>query len=89
MSKDETPGLGARTKQQTANFVHGLKQSPVKRVLVNGLHMAVVNTSAAFATEFLNFYLENRGLNQRRIALLHVPNPDKGTPTDVTRRKVG
>lgn len=72
-----TTSLGVRTQQQANNFVHGLKQSPVKKVLVNGLHMAFVNTTAAFTTEFLNFYLESRGLNQRRIAMLPVPNPDR------------
>lgn len=69
---------GYRARVQTANFVHGLKQSRVKQVFINGMHLAVVNTVGAFTSEFLNFYLESRGLNQRRIALMSVPNPDKG-----------
>lgn len=85
----EEPNLGTRTKSQTRNFVHGLRQSPVKRVLVNGLHMAFVNTVAAFSSEFLNFYLESRGLNQRRIAVMSVPNPDKQTHVNPLKRKVG
>ena len=74
---EAAPSLGVRTKQQANNFVFGLKRSQVKRVLTNGLHMAFVNTTAAFTSEFLNFYLESRGLNARRIAIMPVPNPDK------------
>lgn len=85
---EAAPHRVVRTKQQANNFVHGLRQSQVKRVLINGLHMAFVNTTAAFATEFLNFYLESRGLNQRRIALLPVPNPDKQQTINPRRMKV-
>jgi len=88
MATAEVPGRKDRAKQQGANFVFGLKQSRVKQVFINGMHLAVVNTIGAFTSEFLNFYLESRGLNQRRIALLSVPNPDKDTPQNPLKRKV-
>lgn len=72
-----TPGFRDRSKTRTNNFRSRVSQSPVKRVLVNGLHIAVVNTAAAFASEVLNFYLDDRGLNQRRVAISMIPNPDK------------
>lgn len=74
------PGFRDRTKTRTRNFRSSVSQSPVKRVLVNGLHVAVVNTAAAFASEVLNFYLEDRGLNQRRVAISMIPNPDRAAP---------
>jgi hypothetical protein len=64
-------------------------ESPVKRVLVNGLHIAVVNTLAALSSEVLNFYLENRGLNQRRVAISMIPNPDKPAPVNPLRKVTG
>jgi len=89
MAAEPDPGFRERTAVQGRNFVHGLKQSPVKRIVVNSFHMALVNTIGAFTSECLNFYLESRGLNQRRMALLSVPNPDKDTPNNPLRRKVG
>lgn len=71
---------------EAANLGRVLKASPVKRILVNSAHMAFVNASAAFASEVLNFYLASRGLNQRRIAIISAPNPDKPTPVNPLKR---
>jgi len=88
VSAQPTPGRTDRAKQHGRNFKTSVRQSPVKRVLVNSLHMAFVNTTAAFASEFLNFYLEAQGLNQRRVSIAMVPNPDKPTPQNPLKRSV-
>lgn len=89
MAAEQIPGVGSRAAQQAKNFGTGLKHSQVKRVLTNGLHLAFVNTVGAFTTEFLNFYLESRGLNQRRMTLMTTPNPYKDVPQNPLSRKVG
>lgn len=86
MAAESVPSRGERAAQQAKNFGTGLKHSRVKQVFVNGMHLAVVNTVGAFTTEFLNFYLESRGLNQRRMALMTVPNPYKETPQNPLKR---
>lgn len=88
MAAEPEPTFRERQKVAGRNFVHGLKESRVKKVFISGLHLAVVNTVGAFTTEFLNFYLENRGLNQRRMTIMSVPNPDKDTPHNPLRRKM-
>lgn len=74
---EAVPNRTERVKTQAASLskVSGPR---VKGVILHGLRTAMVNTVAVMTTEMLNFYLESRGMNSRRITVTAVPNPDRG-----------
>jgi hypothetical protein len=86
MAAEPVRSWSREKRGEAANLGRLLKNSPVKRIVVNSMHMTLVNASAAFASEVLNFYLESRGLNQRRIAIISAPNPDKPAPVNALKR---
>lgn len=69
----------SRAKTQVLNLKR-ISGTRVKQVAIHGLRTAMVNTVAVMTTEALNFYLESRGMNSRRITVTAVPNPDRGNP---------
>lgn len=75
--QEPTRATRAKTQVDSLKRVSGTR---VKSVLLHGLRTAAVNTVAVMTTEMLNFYLESRGMNSRRISVVAVPNPDRGTP---------
>lgn len=85
--EDESPGFVGRTKSQVRSLGRTINNSSAKRVLVYGLRTAIVNTTAVLVTDALNFYLESRGMNSRRITVTSVPNPDR--PADRSKTWYG
>lgn len=63
---------------------HGRNLKPVLkrgwRILWRGLEVGAVNAAAATTSEALNYYLETRGLNSRRVTVSVQPNTDRGGP---------
>lgn len=84
---DESPGVVDRTRGQVENLGRTISNSSAKRVFVYGLRTALVNTTAVLVTDALNFYLESRGMNSRRITVTSVPNPDR--PADRSKTWFG
>lgn len=54
-----------------------MREQGVGRIFVNGVRVAAVNAVAAQTTYMINYYLEQKGLNSRRVSLTVVPNPDR------------
>ncbi len=83
----EVPNRTERAKTQVSSLKR-ISGPRVKGVVLHGLRTAAVNTVAVMTTEFLNFYLESRGMNSRRITVTAVPNPDRGNsqPTQYVRK---
>ena len=67
-----------RLRTHTKNLTLGFRQAGVKRVFLNSVRVGAVNALATGTSEILNYYLESKGLNSRRIAVMAVPNPDRG-----------
>jgi len=63
---------------------HGRNLKPVLKrgikILKRGIEVGVVNAAAASASEVLNYYLETRGLNSKRVSVSITPNTDRGAP---------
>ena len=74
---DETT-LRDRMRSHARNLTVGFRHAGVKKVFLNSVRVGAVNALATGTSEILNYYLESKGLNSRRIAVMAVPNPDRG-----------
>lgn len=68
--------------EQAAGHGHNLKPALKRgfRIIKRGIEVGAVNAAAATASEVLNYYLETRGLNSRRVSVSVSPNTDRGAP---------
>ena len=83
----EEPTVRHRATTHVSNLKTGLRHAGVQRIFLNAVRTGAVNALAAATSEVLNYYLESRGLNSRRITLLVVPNPDKGHAENPLKRR--
>jgi hypothetical protein len=86
MAAETSPSWKTERAGEARNLGKLLKNSGAKQIIVRAAHMTFVNAAAALTSEVLNFYLESRGLNQRRIAIISAPNPDRPAPVNPLKR---
>ena len=69
-------------REQAAGHGRNLKPALTRafRIIKRGVEVGAVNAAAATASEILNYYLETRGLNSRRVSVSVGPNTDRGAP---------
>lgn len=93
MSADKVPSVREQNREMRARRLANARDAVfapnVKRQIANGLHFTAMSGIAALTTNFLNAWMQDRGMTGRQFTISVAPNPNQQTHQNPLKRKVG
>lgn len=89
---DKVPSVREQKREMRAHRLANARATVfapnVKKQVANGLHFTAMSGIAALTTNFLNAWMQDRGMTGRQFTISVAPNPNQQSPQNPLKRKV-